>query len=375
MGLATGEDIEQAGIAGLTAAGTTGVMSNLGDYASDPDLIGNLGQESVDEALITPMADSINIPAAESLDSAIQDEFASNLMDSAASDTNAFMMAKPLTMAKPPSSTPPTVMGGGMGSRYGPIQVRGAPGTQSGPDVPTVTPDLLQPAGPDAWVAGRESVRANTAPYDEAMGQLSGPPDMYGNPIQAVEANKLTGEGFFGRAGDRLAEGASNLQSNLGTGDNLYAAAKHNAPELLATGAGMTLQGGYDDRMAADADKIDYEAAKERKRQTYWDTVNAINASYGRVGRTPPTSPGGGNWASGPGYAQGGVAGRYIQGRGTGESDSIPAVVDGREPARISTGEFVVPAKTVQAAGGPNSFASVLDRITRARGMKDRQKV
>ena len=43
--------------------------------------------------------------------------------------------------------------------------------------------------------------------------------------------------------------------------------------------------------------------------------------------------------------------GRLLQGPGDGRSDSIPAMIDGAAPAKLSTGEFVVPAKTVSKLG------------------------
>jgi len=54
------------------------------------------------------------------------------------------------------------------------------------------------------------------------------------------------------------------------------------------------------------------------------------------------------------GYAQGGpiaVGGRQVLGPGTGKSDSIPAVIDGEQPAALSTGEFVMPVEAVQHFG------------------------
>ena len=47
------------------------------------------------------------------------------------------------------------------------------------------------------------------------------------------------------------------------------------------------------------------------------------------------------------GYANGG----QIVGPGTGTSDSIPAVVDGQEPIKVSAGEFVIPKDVVDALG------------------------
>ena len=53
-------------------------------------------------------------------------------------------------------------------------------------------------------------------------------------------------------------------------------------------------------------------------------------------------------------FANGGpiaVGGRQVLGPGTGKSDSIPAVIDGEQPAALSTGEFVMPVEAVQHFG------------------------
>ena len=43
--------------------------------------------------------------------------------------------------------------------------------------------------------------------------------------------------------------------------------------------------------------------------------------------------------------------GRPLEGPGTGRSDSIPAVIDGGQPAALSDGEFVIPARIVSELG------------------------
>lgn len=43
--------------------------------------------------------------------------------------------------------------------------------------------------------------------------------------------------------------------------------------------------------------------------------------------------------------------GRLVTGPGDGKSDSIPAVIDGSQPAALSSGEFVIPAEAVSAMG------------------------
>ena len=49
-------------------------------------------------------------------------------------------------------------------------------------------------------------------------------------------------------------------------------------------------------------------------------------------------------------YAHGGNP-RLLKGPGDGMSDNIPATIDGRQPARLATGEFVVPADVVSHMG------------------------
>jgi len=77
-------------------------------------------------------------------------------------------------------------------------------------------------------------------------------------------------------------------------------------------------------------------------------------------------------------YAKGGIAaiprkGYYLGGPTDGMADKIPAMIDGRQPAALSDGEFVVPADVVSHIGNGNSEAgaqhlySMMDRIRQAR--------
>jgi hypothetical protein len=68
-------------------------------------------------------------------------------------------------------------------------------------------------------------------------------------------------------------------------------------------------------------------------------------------------------------YARGG----YLDGQGDGMSDSIPATIEGKQPARLADGEFVVPADVVSHLGNGSSKAGskrlykMLDKVRRAR--------
>ena len=70
------------------------------------------------------------------------------------------------------------------------------------------------------------------------------------------------------------------------------------------------------------------------------------------------------------GYSDGG---RLLKGPGDGVSDSIPATIGGKQPARLATGEFVVPARIVSELGngsteaGAKKLYAMMDRVQKAR--------
>jgi hypothetical protein len=82
-----------------------------------------------------------------------------------------------------------------------------------------------------------------------------------------------------------------------------------------------------------------------------------------------------GGMASG-GYNLGGYSdgGRLLRGPGDGVSDSIPASIGDRQPARLADGEFVVPARIVSEIGngsteaGARKLYAMMDRVQKARG-------
>ena len=71
------------------------------------------------------------------------------------------------------------------------------------------------------------------------------------------------------------------------------------------------------------------------------------------------------------GYSDGG---RLLRGPGDGVSDSIPATIGNKQPARLADGEFVVPARIVSELGngsteaGARKLYQMMDRIQAARG-------
>lgn len=120
--------------------------------------------------------------------------------------------------------------------------------------------------------------------------------------------------------------------------------------------------------------------------------ANAAAASGGRGG-AGNVGTGGGSTASGVGTGIGGLGGmggglaggglshlgdysdggRLLRGPGDGVSDSIPAVIGKKQPARLADGEFVVPARIVSELGngsteaGARKLYAMMDRIQSAR--------
>lgn len=77
--------------------------------------------------------------------------------------------------------------------------------------------------------------------------------------------------------------------------------------------------------------------------------------------------------------AHGGIAGRYLQGNTDGMADKLPANIDGKQPAKLSHGEFVIPADVVSHLGNGNSEAGanklydMMAKVRKARTGNEKQ--
>jgi hypothetical protein len=138
-----------------------------------------------------------------------------------------------------------------------------------------------------------------------------------------------------------------------------------------------------DAAMQAQADEAQAQANREASTSTAPapDTTPSGSADFGSFssGFDSSGTPSGGDYAHGgmAGYAQGGLGslggysdgGRLLRGPGDGVSDSIPATVGDRQPARLADGEFVVPARIVSELGngsteaGARALYKMMDRI------------
>ena len=101
--------------------------------------------------------------------------------------------------------------------------------------------------------------------------------------------------------------------------------------------------------------------------------ASLASGGYDHVVGDEPMSPAGmarGGISDLGGYSDGG---RMLRGPGDGMSDSIPASIAGRRPARLANEEFVVPADVVSHLGNGSSDAgakqlyAMMDRVRQAR--------
>lgn len=194
-----------------------------------------------------------------------------------------------------------------------------------------------------------------------------------------------------GTAGERLSTmgkgaqtltqpgGLSNFYENLANDPNTYG-----AKTTLAAAAAPTLA------YAMEPEKRTPEPVDSDPGQQYTFEANAVNPTpapnpYGVEQkyynqRYVPRAADGGMMASGgisdASYNLGGYSdgGRLLRGPGDGVSDSIPAVIGQKQPARLADGEFVVPARIVSELGngsteaGARKLYAMMDRIQKARG-------
>jgi hypothetical protein len=108
---------------------------------------------------------------------------------------------------------------------------------------------------------------------------------------------------------------------------------------------------------------------------TYTPVTTVAPAVTPAVTAAPTVTAAAGGMMSGGVSTLGGYSdgGRLLRGPGDGVSDSIPATIGGKQPARLADGEFVIPARIVSEIGngsteaGAKKLYAMMDRIQGAR--------
>jgi len=246
------------------------------------------------------------------------------------------------------------------------------------------TPSMTPIPGPSAMISLDPNVISytpNPASYvggAPAMGQTA----MIDNPVVTDAAgsagsitNQLTAADkayeatrpFMDRTGDYL--------SNLGSKALDYAVEKPFPAALYATMGTSLIQGQREREEFKEEEKRKADDLEERRRR-YREQAERIMSQYpirfaARGGMLDDIDDP--RDEVGYGMAGGGMPPRFLSGGGDGMSDSIPAVIANKQPARLADGEFVIPADVVSHLGNGSSKAgakqlyAMMDRIRKAR--------
>jgi hypothetical protein len=154
-------------------------------------------------------------------------------------------------------------------------------------------------------------------------------------------------------------------------------------PMLMAIGGAARLPKGdpglYRDTDPTTARQDSFTAAltrlNERQKKANIKGLPELKAAMQPLGNVESAAKGGVMSSLG-GYSDGG---RMLKGPGDGMSDSIPASIANKQPARLADGEFVVPADVVSHLGngstdaGARKLYAMMDKIRKARTGKKKQ--
>jgi hypothetical protein len=166
--------------------------------------------------------------------------------------------------------------------------------------------------------------------------QMSGEPNMQGTRLAD---GGIASFGFGGFLGDAVSNIGSHLGHMFKGGDD---AGWQKVMKMMGQGQSVAEPAGYQ-----------YNAETQQYEPKQMATGGLSDAHYNLGG-----------------YSDGG---RLLRGPGDGVSDSIPAVIGKKQPARLADGEFVVPARIVSELGngsteaGARKLYAMMDRIQASR--------
>jgi len=202
-----------------------------------------------------------------------------------------------------------------------------------------------------------------------AMGgtvQSGGIRDLYGTPDNPATMSSGLGGFGLGRLNDLASEQARSQAQTLGYADG--------------GDVGESLGGGAVDESAPNPEGvvskyttvIDDKGVASRVRVPY-QYEKIITKGAEDFYSIPPIEYNPNTYAGSLRKPQGMARGGYLDGQGDGMSDSIPATIGGKQPARLADGEFVIPADVVSHLGNGSSKAgskrlyAMLDKVRQAR--------
>lgn len=132
---------------------------------------------------------------------------------------------------------------------------------------------------------------------------------------------------------------------------------------------GLSLMGGATTPENKEQDYGDYVPLSEVRKRYGYAMGGDVDTSRQQVNFDMRNKPMGERDDINGGYAKGG----YLDGPGDGMSDSIPATIENKQPARLADGEFVIPADVVSHLGngstkaGAKRLYEMMARVRKAR--------
>ena len=178
----------------------------------------------------------------------------------------------------------------------------------------------------------------------------------YATPTQMPTSAQQTAASYEPKTNPLTGEMTANMAAG-GTGEDAL-------KDLLSSRDAMDQ---YESQYQSDPNSV-----KSAAQGGDYNAMLAMNQLRG----TPNANYAGGGIANLGGYSDGG---RMLKGPGDGMSDSIPATIQGKQPARLADNEFVVPADVVSHLGNGSSDAgakklyAMMDKVRKARTGKAKQ--
>jgi hypothetical protein len=379
--LAMGQSLEQSAMGGLMAGGMAGMGGAMGDVGAAGAPI------DASAAAVPPVDMSSPMQSMAAQDMAMGNTQAAMNLDGGAGA----MAAQNAEFAGQLAGQPDSAAGWLNDSYAGPTAGASTPGSAMNSG--------MEQSNPLGMAQGQEY--ANAA-GDSVTYSL---PD--GAPPAAPTAPQSAFDNITGRASADMSNKMTGIAKLAGSGPESEAArAAFAASNGMRYGLGATVVGmGGLDSIENAQKAAGTKAAKEADQEERLNKVRGrLSSNYTAAGRAAPA------WLQ-PGYkfetpyasglAKGGsvklesggfvvpkyavdaaghgsnakglaslaknVGAKPIRGKGTGTSDSIPAVIDGKQAAKVSNGEAYVPKKKVKAHGGTKAFYNMLNAAKQQR--------
>jgi hypothetical protein len=232
--------------------------------------------------------------------------------------------------------------------------------------------DAMTPKGPAIPGQPEEDPRYAGAPYRYNLA-----PNFSGyTPARPNPYYRPTGLGYAEGGDIMMAQGGAYDDEPMGDNPGMAAGgiAGYAAGGLKMKTMGLG-EGMYRDTDTDTASLGAYDAAKKRMEKQYaaanLKPRDMPKSGIAKLGQMKAMAEGGLG-----GYSDGG---RMLKGPGDGMSDSIPATIGRKQPARLADGEFVVPADVVSHLGngstdaGAKKLYSMMDKVRTARTGKKKQ--